>query len=69
MRKSAEKNILYQIYPFGTLDNKRVIMIIDDILALVVADESRTLELKKPTGEVKDDMRAACAFLKINYSS
>lgn len=43
MGKSAEKNILYQIYPFRTLDNKRVIMIIDDILALVVADESRTL--------------------------
>lgn len=29
-------------------------MTIDDIKALIVADESRTLELKKTTGELKD---------------
>ena len=31
-------------------------MTIDEIRALVVADESRTLELKKSTGELKDGM-------------
>ncbi len=36
---------------------------IDDIKALIAADESRTLELKKTTGELKDGMHAACAFL------
>ena len=38
-------------------------MTIDDIKALIAADESRTLELKKSTGELKDGMHAACAFL------
>lgn len=38
-------------------------MTIDDIKALIEADESRTLELKKTTGELKDGMHAACAFL------
>ncbi len=38
-------------------------MIIDDIKNLVSADESRTLELKKTTGELKDGMHSACAFL------
>ena len=38
-------------------------MTIDDIRALVAADESRTLELKKSTGELKDGMHSACAFL------
>lgn len=36
---------------------------IDDIKGLIAADESRTLELKKTTGELKDGMHAACAFL------
>ena len=36
---------------------------IDDIKALIASDESRTLELKKSTGELKDGMHAACAFL------
>jgi len=36
---------------------------IDDIKALIAADESRTLELKKTTGELKDGMHSACAFL------
>lgn len=38
-------------------------MTIDSIKALIALDESRTLELKKTTGELKDGMHAACAFL------
>ena len=38
-------------------------MTIDDITTLIASDESRTLELKKSTGELKDGMHAACAFL------
>lgn len=38
-------------------------MTIDDIKRLIASDESRTLELKKTTGELKDGMRSACAFL------
>ena len=38
-------------------------MTIDDIKALIAADESRILELKKTTGELKDGMHSACAFL------
>ena len=38
-------------------------MTVDDIKALIVADESRTLELKKTTGDLKDGMHSACAFL------
>ena len=38
-------------------------MTIEDITKLVAVDESRTLELKKSTGELKDGMHAACAFL------
>lgn len=38
-------------------------MTVDDIKALIAADESRTLELKKTTGELKDGMHSACAFL------
>ena len=38
-------------------------MTIRDIKTLIEADESRTLELKKSTGELKDGMHAACAFL------
>jgi len=40
-----------------------IIMTIDDIKVLIASDESRTLELKKTTGELKDGMHAACAFL------
>ena len=39
------------------------VMTFTDIQALVACDESRTLELKKSTGELKDGMHAACAFL------
>ncbi len=38
-------------------------MTIDDIKVLIAADGSRTLELKKSTGELKEGMHAACAFL------
>lgn len=38
-------------------------MTIDNIKVLIAADESRTLELKKSTGELKDGMHSACAFL------
>ena len=38
-------------------------MTIDNINTLIVAEESRTLELKKTTGELKDGMHTACAFL------
>ncbi len=38
-------------------------MTIDDIKTLIISDESRTLELKKTTGELKDGMHTACAFL------
>ena len=38
-------------------------MTIDDIQRLIQNDETRTLELKKTTGELKDGMRSACALL------
>ena len=38
-------------------------MTIDDITQLIEADKSRTLELKKSTGELKEAMHTACAFL------
>ena len=38
-------------------------MTIDDISRLISGDETRTLELKKSTGELKDAMKSICAFL------
>lgn len=38
-------------------------MTIDDINKLIEGDEHRKLELKKSTGELKDGMQSACAFL------
>lgn len=38
-------------------------MTIDNIQTLIHGDETRTLELKKTTGELKDGMRSVCAFL------
>ncbi len=38
-------------------------MTIDELKTLIVNDEHRTLELKKTTGELKDGMHSACAFL------
>lgn len=41
-------------------------MTIDDIQKLIANGESITLELKKTTGELKDAMQSACAFLNTN---
>lgn len=38
-------------------------MTIEDIRQLIANDENRHLELKKTTGELKDGMHTACAFL------
>lgn len=38
-------------------------MTIKDIEKLISGDETSTLELKKSTGEMKDAMHSACAFL------
>ena len=53
--------VLMEILDF--LDIRRIFMTIEDIKALIASDESRTLELKKSTSELKDGMHAACAFL------
>ena len=38
-------------------------MIIEEVKAIIQGDETRTLEMKKTTGELKEGMRSACAFL------
>lgn len=38
-------------------------MTIDQLQILISTDETRTLELKKTTGELKEGMHSACAFL------
>lgn len=38
-------------------------MTINEIQPVILTDEHRTLELKKTTGELKDGMHTACAFL------
>ena len=38
-------------------------MTIKDVHDLIYGDEGRVLELKKTTGELKDGMKSACAFL------
>ena len=38
-------------------------MTIDEIKKLIAKGETRTLELKKSTGELKDGMHSACAFM------
>lgn len=43
-------------------------MTIEDIRALVAVDESRTMEVKKSTGEVKDGMHVAGAFPEYTLS-
>ena len=42
------------------MENK---LTIEEIQKLISGDENRALELKKSTGELKDGMRSACAFL------
>ena len=39
------------------------IMTIEDVKVIIQGDETRTLEMKKTTGELKDGMSSACAFL------
>ena len=38
-------------------------MTIEDVKTIIQGDETRTLELKKTTGELKDGIRSVCAFL------
>ena len=38
-------------------------MTIEELKVLIQGDETRTLELKKTTGELKEGMRSVCAFL------
>ena len=38
-------------------------MTIEDVKVIIQGDETRTVEMKKTTGELKDGMRSACAFL------
>ena len=38
-------------------------MTIEEIRRIIEGDETRTLELKKSTGELKEGMHSACAFL------
>lgn len=38
-------------------------MTIEDVKQLIAGDEHRALELRKTTGELKDGMQSACAFL------
>ena len=49
--------------PMDYYVNDDISMTINDIKKLIASDESRTLELKKTTGELKDGMHSACAFL------
>lgn len=42
-------------------------MTIDDIRALIASDESRTLELKKTTGELKDGMHAVGQNFRLRH--
>lgn len=38
-------------------------MTYNELIQLIASDETRTLEMKKTTGELKDGMHSACAFL------
>lgn len=42
---------------------KNMAMTIDDIKRMIVNDENLHLELQKTTGELKEGMNTACAFL------
>lgn len=43
-------------------------MTIDELKKLIEKDEQRQLELKKTTGELKDGIHSACAFLNTDGS-
>lgn len=47
----------------GDKSNECSYMTIDDIKKMIIGDETRTLELKKTTGELKDAMHSLCAML------
>ncbi len=40
------------------IDNYKSSMTIEDVKAIIQGDETRTLEVKKTTGELKDGMRS-----------
>ena len=48
------------------MDCKCEKMTIDELKALIAGDETKTIEMKKTTGELKDAMHSACAFLNTN---
>ena len=41
---------------------KNMVMTVEDIQRIIATDETRVLEVKKTTGELKDGMHSACAF-------
>ena len=47
---------------YKKIQNKDV-MTIEDVKKIIDGDETRTLEMKKTTGELKDGIRSVCAFL------
>lgn len=47
----------------GSNNLHKLAMTIEDIRKLISGDETRQVELKKTTGELKDAMHSACAFL------
>jgi ATP-dependent DNA helicase RecG len=59
MKISRKKFVLLQAHLVKT----ETIMTINDLKVIIEGDETRTLEMKKTTGELKDGMRSACAFL------
>lgn len=59
---SGKSCILCQINA-NDMDRTKGNMTIEDVRNLVVNDEDKNLELKKSTGELKDGMHSACAFL------
>jgi len=42
-------------------------MTIEDVKVIIHGDETRTLEVKKTTGELKDGMRSTCAFVWVTF--
>ena len=65
--RSLAAAIIYDLHRRERIETGRVMiqkdMTIEDIQNLISGDENRVLELKKTTGELKDAMRSACAFL------
>lgn len=59
-------NIIHNSNKLSIFRDENLEMTIDDITVLIAADESRTLELNKTTGELKDGMHSACVFPRYN---